>query len=87
MVFWVYLKSSLHEKSLSTKSHAFYKLAIRHFKRGAFFYKDRRILQADLRKVFFASASVLFLDIGPQMEQLGNIFGSDYGKWVSRPSG
>lgn len=37
--FYLKLKSSLHKKSLSTKSHPFYKPAIGHFKRGTFFIK------------------------------------------------
>lgn len=70
--------------SLSAKIHTFAKLAIDILTEGQIL--QRAILQQTCVKVF-ASASVSFLDIGPQMEQLGNIFGSDYGKWVSKPSG
>lgn len=71
---------------LSTKICAFCKLAA-DIITGQFLQRAQMYLAADLCKGFFACASVLFLNIGPQMEQLGNIFGSDYGKWVSRPSG
>lgn len=71
---------------LSTKIHAFCKLAADVITEGQFLQRAQMYLAADLCKVFFACASVLFLNIGPQMEQLGNIFGSGYGKWVSRPS-
>lgn len=75
------------KEPLSTKIMLSVKLAADIITEGQFLQTAQMYLAADLCKVFFACATVLFLNIGPQVEQLGNIFGSDYGKWVSRPSG
>lgn len=92
MVLWLHLKlkRSVHKKSLSTKIHALYSLALDILTEGQLLERAQMYLAADLCEVwgvFSPSASVLFLGIGPQMEQLGNIFGSGHGKWVSKPSG
>lgn len=79
----------MHKKSWSTKIHALYNLALDILTEGQLLQRAQMYLAADLCEVwsiFFPLASVLFLGIGPQMEQLGNIFGSDGGKWVSKPS-